>query len=40
MTVLQAVARAGGITPQGSDRRVDINRKVADGREQTFRAKR
>jgi polysaccharide export outer membrane protein len=39
MTVSQAIARAGGITPRGSDRRVDINRKDADGREQTFRAK-
>ena len=39
MTVLQAIARAGGITPRGSDRRVDIKRKSPDGHEQTFRAK-
>ena len=38
MTVLQAIARAGGITPRGSDRRIDIKRKGPDGREQTIRA--
>jgi polysaccharide export outer membrane protein len=38
MTVLQAISRAGGITPRGSDRRIEIKRKGPDGREQTFRA--
>jgi polysaccharide export outer membrane protein len=38
MTVLQAIARAGGITPRGSDRRIEIKRKGPDGRDQTFRA--
>lgn len=31
MTVIQAIARAGGITPRGSDRRVDIKRIGKDG---------
>ena len=39
MTVIQAIARAGGLTLRGSDRRVDIKRKGADGRDVTFRAK-
>lgn len=39
MTVVQAIARAGGLTTRGSDRRVDIKRKGADGKETTFRAK-
>lgn len=39
MTVIQAIARAGGLTLRGSDRRVDIKRKGADGREVTARAK-
>jgi polysaccharide biosynthesis/export protein len=39
MSVIQAIARAGGLTPRGSDRRVDIKRKGPDGREITFRAK-
>jgi polysaccharide export outer membrane protein len=39
MSVIQAIARAGGLTPRGSDRRVDIKRTGSDGREQTFRAK-
>jgi polysaccharide biosynthesis/export protein len=39
MTVIQAIARAGGLTPRGSDRRVDIKRKGPDGRDVTFRAK-
>lgn len=32
MTVIQAIARAGGITPRGSDRRVDIRRIGKDGK--------
>jgi polysaccharide biosynthesis/export protein len=39
MTVLQAIARAGGLTTRGSDRRVDIKRKDPNGQETTFRAK-
>jgi polysaccharide export outer membrane protein len=39
MSVVQAIARAGGLTPRGSDRRVDIKRKSADGSVLTFRAK-
>ena len=39
MTVLQAIARAGGLTPRGSDRRVDIKRAGSDGHELTLRAK-
>ncbi len=39
MSVVQAIARAGGLTTRGSDRRVDIKRKGTDGRETTFRAK-
>jgi polysaccharide export outer membrane protein len=39
MTVVQAIARAGGLTTRGSDRRVDVKRKGADGHESTFRAK-
>jgi polysaccharide export outer membrane protein len=33
MTVLQAIARAGGITQRGSERRIEIKRKQTDGRE-------
>jgi polysaccharide biosynthesis/export protein len=39
MTVIQAIARAGGLTVRGSDRRVDIKRKGSNGREVTIRAK-
>jgi polysaccharide export outer membrane protein len=39
MTVLQAIARAGGITARGSDRRIDIKRKGSDGHDHTIRAK-
>lgn len=39
MTVIQAIARAGGLTLRGSDRRVDIKRKGPDGRDVTARAK-
>jgi polysaccharide export outer membrane protein len=31
MTVLEAIARAGGLTPRGSDRRVEIRRQNAQG---------
>jgi polysaccharide biosynthesis/export protein len=39
MTVIQAIIRAGGVTPRGSERRVDIKRMTADGKYQTFKAK-
>ena len=39
MTVVQALARAGGLTPRGSDRRVNIKRTGPDGHPYTFRAK-
>jgi len=39
MTVVQAIARAGGLTTRGSDRRIDIIRRSASGHERTFRAK-
>ncbi len=32
MTLLQAIARAGGVTPLGSDSRVEIQRRGADGK--------
>lgn len=38
MTVVQAIARAGGVTPRGSERRVDIKRLV-DGKYVTVKAK-
>lgn len=31
MTVIQAIARAGGVTPRGSERRVEVKRKSQDG---------
>ncbi len=39
MTVIQAIARAGGITPRGSQRRVEIKRRGADGTYVTTKAK-
>jgi polysaccharide export outer membrane protein len=39
MTVIQAIARAGGITPRGSERRVDIKRMNANGKYVTVKAK-
>ena len=39
MTVIQAIARAGGITARGSKSRLEIKRKGADGREVTIKAK-
>lgn len=38
MTVVQAIARAGGVTPRGSERRVDIKRLI-DGKYATVKAK-
>jgi polysaccharide biosynthesis/export protein len=38
MTLIQAIARAGGVTPRGSERRVDIKRLV-DGKYVTVKAK-
>ncbi len=39
MTVIQAIARAGGITVRGSQRRVEVKRKLADGSYVTSKAK-
>jgi polysaccharide export outer membrane protein len=39
MTIVQAIARAGGITPRGSERRVDIKRLSGNGTYVTIRAK-
>lgn len=39
MNVLQAIARAGGITTRGSERRVEIKRLGKDGQTVTMRAK-
>jgi polysaccharide export outer membrane protein len=39
MTVIQAIARAGGVTPRGSERRVDIKRLIANGKYVTVKAK-
>ena len=39
MTVLQGIAKAGGVTPRGSERRVEIRRKSPDGSYKSFRAK-
>jgi polysaccharide biosynthesis/export protein len=39
MTVIQAIARAGGLTVRGSDRRVEIKRTGPDGHQNTFSAK-
>ena len=39
MTVMQAISLAGGITPRGSDRRVDLRRKGSDGKWKQSRVK-
>ncbi len=39
MTVIEAIAKAGGITLRGSARRVDIKRKLPDGNYSTVKAK-
>jgi polysaccharide export outer membrane protein len=39
MTVIQAIARAGGVSPRGSERRVDIKRMTPDGKYVTLKAK-
>jgi polysaccharide biosynthesis/export protein len=39
MTIVQAIAVAGGVTPRGSERRVDIKRLLADGKYVTVKAK-
>jgi polysaccharide export outer membrane protein len=39
MTVIEAIARAGGITIRGSQRRVEIKRKQPDGNYSTMKAK-
>jgi len=38
MTVIQAIASAGGITPRGSQRRIEIKRRKADGTYATTKA--
>lgn len=38
MTVLQAISRSGGITQRGSDSRIEIKRRNADGGYETIRA--
>ncbi|HTY48721.1 MAG TPA: SLBB domain-containing protein [Steroidobacteraceae bacterium] len=37
MTVVQAIARAGGVTPRGSDSRIDVKRTDASGKMVTLR---
>lgn len=39
MTVIEAIIRAGGVTPRGSERRVDIKRMTASGKYETIKAK-
>jgi polysaccharide export outer membrane protein len=39
MTVIEAIAKAGGVTLRGSARRVDIKRKLPDGSYSTVKAK-
>ncbi len=39
MTVVEAIAKAGGITLRGSQRRVEIKRKQANGDYSTVKAK-
>jgi polysaccharide export outer membrane protein len=39
MTVIQAIARAGGVTPRGSERRVQIKRTDANGHDTVIGAK-
>jgi polysaccharide export outer membrane protein len=39
MTVIQAIARAGGITPRGTDRRIEIKRLNKDGSYAVSRAR-
>ena len=39
MTVVQAISRGGGITERGSDSRIDIRRKLPDGKYKTMHAK-
>lgn len=39
ITVLEAIARAGGLTTRGSDRRIEIRRQDADGQYTTVKAK-
>lgn len=39
MTLIQAIARAGGVTARGSEKRVEIKRTLANGKVNTFSAK-
>lgn len=36
MTVLQAIAKAGGITPRGSSSRIEVKRQVSEKKQKTF----
>jgi polysaccharide export outer membrane protein len=38
MTVVQAISRSGGLTPRGSDSRIEIKRQTGDGKYKTFSA--
>jgi polysaccharide export outer membrane protein len=39
LTVLEAIVRAGGVTPRGSDNRIELQRKGLDGKKVTRKAK-
>ena len=39
LTVLEAIVRAGGVTPRGSDSRIELQRKSPDGKKVTRKAK-
>jgi polysaccharide export outer membrane protein len=39
MTVIQAIARAGGVTPRGSERRIFLKRPIKDGQYESIRPK-
>jgi polysaccharide export outer membrane protein len=39
LTVLEAIVRAGGVTPRGSDSRIELQRKTPDGKKVTRKAK-
>jgi polysaccharide biosynthesis/export protein len=39
MTLIQAIARAGGVTVRGSEKRVEIKRTMPDGKVKAFNAK-
>lgn len=39
LTVLEAIVRAGGVTPRGSNNRIELQRKTPDGKKVTRKAK-